>query len=138
MNEALLMLHFVGFGMGVAAAAGNGTVMGQIAQAPGDAPVLSRLQPIFVRIGQIGVGLLWLTGLIMVWTRWGGPENLPSMFWVKFGCVIILTALVIYSSYLAARARAGDANARRQLPVVGPLNGVFLGLVIIFAVLAFN
>jgi hypothetical protein len=138
MNEALVMLHFVGFGMGVAAAAGNGVVGGQIAQAPGNAPVLSRLQPIFGRMGQVGLGLLWLTGLALVWTKWGGPQNLPYTFWIKIGAVVALTGLVAYLTILGNRARAGDQAARQQAAMVGPLGGIFLGLIVIFAVLAFN
>jgi hypothetical protein len=36
------------------------------------------------------------------------------------------------------RVRSGDAAAMRQLPVYGAATGILLGLVIIFAVLAFN
>lgn len=138
MNEALLMLHFLGFGMGTAASAGNGIVGGMIAQAPGDAPVLSRLQPIFGRLGQIGLGLLWLTGAILIWSKWGGPQNLPWTFWIKFGCVALLTALIVYLTMLGNRARAGDQGARRQMATFGPFGGILLGLTIIFAVIAFN
>jgi hypothetical protein len=137
-NEILLMLHFFGLGAGFIAAAGNGIVASQIQRSPADAPVFSRLQPSFTRIGEIGLGLLWLTGIIMVWTRWGGPANLPGTFWIKFGCVVLLTGVVIYLIILTNRARAGDAAARRQLPMVGPFSGIFLALAVIFAVLAFN
>ena len=32
------------------------------------------------RLGD-GLGLMWLSGLVMVWSRWGGPGNLPGLFW---------------------------------------------------------
>ena len=138
MNAILLMLHFFGLGGAFIAAAGNGIVASQIQRSPTDAPVFSRLQPTFTMIGQIGLGLLWLTGIIMVWTRWGGPATLPGAFWAKFGLVVLLTGVVIYLIILSNRARAGDEAARRQLPMVGPFSGILLALVVIFAVLAFN
>ena len=138
MNEILLMLHFFGLGGAFIAAAGNGIVASQIQRSPADAPILSRLQPIFTRAGEIGLGLLWLTGITMVWTRWGGPEKLPGAFWIKFGLVVLLTGAVIYLIMLGNRARAGDEAARRQLPMIGPFPGILLALVVIFAVWAFN
>jgi hypothetical protein len=138
MNEILLMLHFFGVGAAVAASVGNGIVAAQMQTSLADAPIFARLQPRFVMIGQIGLGLLWLTGLIMVWTRWGGPQNLPSTFWMKFGLVVLLTGVVAYIIILANRAQRGDEGAKRQLPMVAPFSGILLGLVIIFAVLAFN
>jgi hypothetical protein len=137
-NEILLMLHFFGLGAGVAAAVGNATVASQIQRSPGDAPVLARLQPTFALAGQVGLGLLWLSGLILVWSRWGGPGNLPGTFWVKFGLVVLLTAVVIYVGILSARARAGDEAAKRQLPMIGPFSGILFAFVVIFAVLAFG
>ena len=44
--------------------------------------------------GQGGLGLLWLTGLIMVWSVFGGPQNLPGIFWIKFICVLGVTAVL--------------------------------------------
>ena len=58
-------------------------------------------------VGQIGLGLLWLTGLIMVWTRWGGPQNLPGTFWMKFGLVVLLTGVdQVWLGWGTARQRA--------------------------------
>jgi hypothetical protein len=137
-NQILLILHFFGLGAAFAAGAGNAAVASQLQRSPGDAPILSRMQPTFVLTGQIGLGLLWLTGLIMVWTRWSGPGSLPGTFWVKFGLVVVLTAVVIYVTILSNRARAGDEAAKRQLPMVAPFSGILLVLVVIFAVMAFN
>jgi hypothetical protein len=138
MNQILLMLHFFGLGAAFAAGAGNATIASQIQRSPADAPILARLQPTFVRIGQVALGVLWLSGLILIWTKWGGPQNLPGTFWVKLGLVVVLTGVVIYTAMLASRVRAGDEAAKRQLPILGPFSGILLGLVIIFAVLAFS
>lgn len=138
MNEVLLMLHFIGLGLGTAAAVG-GFVTGQLIQAsPQDAPVLGRVPQMTSKIGQAGLGLLWLTGLIMVWTRWGGPENLPWAFWVKLVFVVILTIFVGLISAALRKVKQGDVAAGERLPIFGPIGGISLLLVIVFAVIAFN
>jgi hypothetical protein len=137
-DKILLMLHFFGLGAGFTGAMAGGFLLRQIQANPADAPVLQRLQPMFVRAGQIGLALLWITGPWMVATRYGGFGNLPWAFWVKFVCVVGVTAGVIMVDMTGRRVRAGDAAAMRQLPIYGAGTGILLGLVIIFAVLAFN
>jgi hypothetical protein len=138
MNEILLMLHFFGLGAGFAAAVGNPIVARAMAAAPADAPALGKIQPMLSRVGQAGLGLLWFTGLILVWSKWGGPGALSWAFWVKILAVLGITAAVIYLAQLAPRARAGDASARAMLPMVGAASGALLALAVIFAVLAFD
>jgi len=138
MNDILIMLHFFGLGAGFAAAIGNPLVARQLAVSPGDAPALTKLQPMLARTGQIGLGLLWVTGLIMVWSIYGGPGALPMEFWVKIGGVVAITAIVVMLDILGRRARAGDASARAQMPVYGALSGILLVLVVVFAVWAFH
>ncbi len=138
MNEILIMLHFFGLGAGFAAAIGNPIVLRMIMASPGDAPVLAKVQPNLARAGQVGLGLLWLTGLIMVWSQFGGPANLPWAFWVKLLCVIAVSAAAVALGVLAPRAAAGDQAARSRLPIIGAASGVFLILSVIFAVIAFK
>ncbi len=66
MNEILLILHLFGFGAGMASSVGNFTIMQMIRAAPGDGMVLAKLSPVLGRVGQVGLGLLWLTGIILV------------------------------------------------------------------------
>jgi hypothetical protein len=138
MNEILLILHFFGFGAGMAASVGNFTVMQLIQASPGDAPALSKVPPVLARVGQVGLGLLWLTGLVMVWSIWGGPGNLDWAFWVKIVCVILLTAAVVYIDLTVKKVRAGDTAAAATLPLFGRAAAGLLALIVIFAVIAFN
>jgi hypothetical protein len=138
MNDILLILHFFGLGAGFAAAVGSPIIGRQAAASPDAAPVLGKAQEVLARTGQIGLGLLWLTGLAMIWTVYGGPAGVPALFWFKFACVVVVTGAVIMLRILGQRARAGDAAARSQMPIYGAVSGVFLILVVIFAVLAFN
>jgi uncharacterized membrane protein len=138
MNDILFMLHLLGFGAAFASAAGNAVILQLVTAAPADAPVLGKVPPRLARIGQIGLGFLWVTGLIMVWTKEGGAANLPWPFWVKLICVIAITGVVVMLSLLLRRVQAGDATARAQIPIYGRISGILLGLIVIFAVLAFH
>lgn len=138
MNEILLILHFFGLGAGFASSIGNFTVMQLIQASPGDAPVLGKVPPVLARVGQVGLGLLWVTGLIMVWSRYGGPGNLDWAFWLKIVCVILLTGLAIFLDLTVRRVRAGDMAAAAQLPLFGRIGAGLLVLIVIFAVIAFH
>ena len=138
MNYILLILHFFGLGAGFAASIGNFTVMQLIQAAPGDAPVLGKVPPVLARVGQVGLGVLWITGIIMVWSIWGGPGNLSWAFWVKLLCVILLTGIAIFLDITIKRVRAGDTSIAARLPLFGRIAGGLLVLVVVFAVIAFH
>jgi len=81
--------------------------------------------------------ILWITGLALVWGKWGGFGSLPGMFWVKLAFVITLTVVIglIHQAYAALRR--GDASAAARLPKLGPAAGVSSVLAVLFGVLAF-
>jgi uncharacterized membrane protein len=139
-NEILLMLHFMGLGAGSAAAIGNFAVMLTVNKSPAqDAPTLTRVQPYLTRAGDIGLGLLWITGIIMVFTRWGGPGNLPTAFWWKLLFVVLLTIVVgLMHMMLGKVKRDRDMAAAARLPLFGRIASLCLILVTVFAVVAFN
>ena len=59
LNQALLILHFIGLAMGFSASFANMAMSGLIARAvPPDKAVLGRFPPIMSRIGTIGLALL--------------------------------------------------------------------------------
>jgi uncharacterized membrane protein len=124
--------------MGIAAAFGNGTVFMTMQAAPGDTPVLSKLTPRFARIGQIGLALLWVTGIILVWTAFGGPGNLPTLFWWKLLLVVAVTVVVGLLDVTMRRVRAGDRAVAARLPVLGATSFVLTVLIVIIAVFAFD
>jgi uncharacterized membrane protein len=139
MNEILLMLHFIGLGLGAAGSV-SGFVIGRLVTAsPQDAPVLGRVPQMVKRFSGTGLALLWITGVIMLWTRWDGPGSLPGWFWVKFVFVVALTIVFGIIEAALAQAKRGDpAGASKKLQMVGPIASLLLLLIIISAVLAFN
>ncbi len=137
--DLLLIGHFLGLAMGFAAGFGNMVMMGLIAKAKAaDAVVLSRFPPAIVRVSNIGLVLLWITGVILVLIRWNGLASLSVMFWIKMVAVVALTGLAIVMHRLMGRARKGDIRAARQMPLLGRLAGVSALMALIFAVLAFH
>ncbi|HUQ37076.1 MAG TPA: hypothetical protein VM144_11930 [Aestuariivirga sp.] len=139
MNEALLFLHFVGLMLGAAGGFASAIIMRRALTIPADeAKVLRGLGPILSKVSATGVAVLWVTGLIMVWSKWGGLESLPQMFWVKAIFILSLTVMtgLIHMTY--AEIRKGNPAAAARLPRFGPMAGVSALLAVLFAVLAFN
>ncbi len=138
MNDILLILHLLGLGAGVAGAIGGNIVRMRMLGAPSEAPVLGPLQPMFGRVGQIGLGVLWITGVWMLFTAYKGGAGLGWTFYAKLLFVVGVTAGVIMLDMTARQVRAGNVAARSQLPLYGAATGIMLLLVIIFAVLTFH
>jgi uncharacterized membrane protein len=138
LNEVLLILHLLGFGGAVGASVGNFIVTRLVMAAPSDAPVLGKVRFALARASQMALGLLWLTGLILVWSKFGGPSAMPVAFWVKLVLVVIVTAIVAIASLALKRVQQGNAAAGARLPLYGLAASVLLLLIVICAVYAFN
>lgn len=137
MNAILLMLHFFGLAAGFATGIGNAVIMQLSASSPADAPTLGKVPPVLARIGQVGLAVLWITGIILVWTH-GGPGAMPPMFWVKLALVVIFTVIVILMDMTGRQIAAGDKAAAARMPLYGRAGGAVAVLIVIFAVLAFG
>jgi uncharacterized membrane protein len=101
-------------------------------------PAIAKLQPMFARVGQVGLAVLWITGPWLLFTKWAGGASLGWTFYVKILCVVAVTAGVILTDMTGRQARAGDAQARARMPILGAGTGLLLLLVVIFAVLTFH
>jgi hypothetical protein len=139
MNEALLFLHFVGLMLGATGGFASAIVMRRALVLPADdAKVLRGLGPILSKVSAIGVAVLWVTGLVMVWSKWDGFGSLPQMFWVKAVFIVSLTVMTALIQMTYAEIRKGNPAAAARLPRFGPMAGVSALLAVLFAVLAFN
>ena len=138
----LLILHFLGLAMGLSVSFSNMVMMSLITNAAGpDKAVLARFPPAMSRVGDIGLSLLWISGLGMLFTRYGGLEGLAALGWtlhVKLTAVVILTGLVGYMHTLMRKARNGDAAAAAQLPRIGRVAFLLAMTAVVFAVLTFG
>jgi hypothetical protein len=139
MNEAVLFLHFLGLMIGAAGGLASGILMRRALTLPADeAKVVRSLGPLLAKVAATGVALLWVTGLIMVWSKWDGFGNLPQLFWVKAVFILTLTVItgLIHMTY--GQIRKGNMAVAARLPKLGPLAGISSLLAVLFAVLAFG
>lgn len=142
LNQGLLILHFIGLAMGLSAGFSNLVMQRLIAKStPSDVAVLMRYPPLIARVGSMGLALLWITGLSMLFTKWGGFANIGNMPWqfhVKLTLVIILSGLVGYFQVLERRLRGGDRSVLSIMQKLGPVAFLTGISIIVFAVLAFT
>jgi hypothetical protein len=139
LNQALLILHFLGLALGLSVPLANMVMGGLIAKAaPPDKAVLGRFPPLMGRVGKVGLALLWVTGLSMVNTKYAGFASLPWRFYAKLTAVILLTLTVGYVDVQERATRKGDVTALGRIERAGKLAAVFALIAVIFAVITFN
>ncbi len=139
MNDFILFLHFFGLMLGAAGGLGSGILMRRALAMPADeAKVVRGLGPLLANVAHIGVAVLWVTGLILVWSKWDGFASLPQLFWVKAIFILSLTAVAIFVHMTYAEIRKGNVAVASRLPKLGPMGGVSAILAVFFAVLTFS
>ena len=73
LNQLLLIVHFLALGLGLSATVVHLVLRGLIAGAdPAEARGLAKLRPVMAQVGGSGLLLLWATGLMLVFMKWGG------------------------------------------------------------------
>jgi uncharacterized membrane protein len=134
-----LFLHFLGLALGLSVSFANLVMAGLLAKAaPPEKAVLSRFPPVMSQLGRIGVLLLWVTGVTLVYSKWGGFAALPWQFHVKLAAVVLLTITVVYAHRLERRVQAGDAAAGARMGTLGKVVTVLALVAIAFAIQTFN
>lgn len=138
-NQVLLFLHFLGMALGFSVSFGNIVVSGLIAKAaPPERVALGRFPPAAGRLGRAGLALLWVTGVVLVYTRWNGFATLPWQFHVKLTAVVLLTLTTEYIHWLERLARKGDPSALARIEPFGKAATVLALTALLFAVLTFD
>lgn len=139
MNDVILFVHFIGLMAGAAGGLGTAIAAWRAQSLPAEqGQVLRGLGPLLANVSAIGLVLLWITGLILVWSKWDGIGSLPGMFWVKFVFVLLLTAAVGAIHLTYAEMRRGNVAAAGRLPLLGPVSGLSALLAVLFSVIAFH
>ena len=139
MNDFILFLHFVGLMLGAAGGLSSSIIMRRaLTMGPEQAQTIRSLGPLLANVAHIGVAVLWITGLILVWSKWNGPGSLPTLFWVKFVFVLTLTAASIFIHMTYAEIRKGNVVVASRLPKIGPVAGISALLAVLFATFAFS
>lgn len=128
--DFLLVSHLVALGVGAASAIAMPIVASRMAGAAAEGrQLLGGIGAQLGRNSRIAVGVLVLTGLLMVWIRYGGVDGLNAWFWVKMALVVLIIAALIVGQ--VARGRVSPA-------ILGWVTRLSLLGIVIAAVLAFN
>jgi hypothetical protein len=139
MNAALLFLHLLGLMAGAAGGFSSAILMRKALSMPAEeAKVVRGLGPLLANVSGIGLIVMWVTGVILVWSKWDGPNSLPNMFWVKAIFIATLTLATIAIKMTYAEVKKGNMAAASRLPKLGPAAGASAVLAVLFAVLAFG
>lgn len=137
--RALLVLHFLGLAMGFAAGFGHMVMAGLMAKAtPDERRALAKFPPAIARVGDVGLVLLWLTGLTLVFQKWGGFGEMPGLFHAKLTTVVLMTLVIGFVHSQAKKVAAGDAGAIARTEVAGKVIFVLAVTTVALAVWTFN
>lgn len=139
MNKLLLILHLLGLALGLAVPFSNLILARVIAAAPpAERPILGRAAFAMGRLGDIGLPLLWITGLTLVFTKHGGFSALPGTFQAKLAAVVLLTLSVGVIHMNKRKAMQGDAGAMGRIRMLGKFNLLCALAAVTLAVITFE
>lgn len=138
-NNILLFLHFGGLIAGM----GSGIAMSRVGPALATAnadqrKALFTLGGQLLRTAHIGLAVLWITGPLLIWLKFGGIGGLDAWFWAKIVFVIILSASIGIASAAFRKLAAGDASQAPRMKTAGMVNGLTGIAIVLCAVFAFN
>jgi len=136
MIAILKFLHLFSLMLG-GTAAGGSTILGELTQRSGapPPPTVATAMGMFVKIGLVGLALLWLTGLPLAHQIYGGL-TLGSMFTVKLVLATLALALSIAMNVHALQSKKkGTPPDAKLMRTLGRLTG--LTVVIIIALTAY-
>jgi hypothetical protein len=137
--NVLLILHFLGLAMGLSVSFSNMVMGGLIEKAvPAEKPVLGRFPFAMGRVGDIGLTLLIVSGLGLLFGKWGGFAAMRPIFHVKLTLVVVLIGLIGYVRTLQGRLKKGDMAAAATIQVVGKVAFVTALGIVVCAVFAFE
>lgn len=139
LNNILFWIHLVSLSLGGAATFGIPVVGRMMPTATNETrPLLFRVAKGLSTISRVGLGLLIITGPLLVWLKFGGTVGFTAWFWAKMVLVVLLLVAVIYAGINAKAAEGGDMAAAKRGPMIGLVAMLLLLGVVFCAVFAFN
>ena len=137
--NVLIWLHIVGFAMGAAGGMGMGQVGRRLASAgPDDRATWWPLAKAFAGISGAGLALLLVTGPVVIWLKYQGPDGLNAWFWAKMALVAALVVCFGLDKMGMGRLKRGDEGGAKLMGLAGPLTGLAAFSAAFAAVFAFG
>ena len=139
MRELMLITHFIGLAMALGAGFANlflGLVVSKLE--PAERGSFMSKTMILGRMGQIGLGLLLLSGLYLITPYWKILDQMPLLI-AKLVLVVILLILVSRIVLIVSKAKAQNNPALlAKIRPLGKLNFLIGITIVILAVLVFH
>lgn len=139
MKDALLIIHFLGLGMGLGTSFAN--MFFGIASArmePNEAKKFSPSSLVLSKMGQLGLLLLAVSGIFLMAPYWQILPSSPLLI-AKLLLVGALITMVALIHRAGARAQAGDADAQiKKIQLMGKMALLTSLLIVFLAVLFFH
>jgi len=127
----LLIVHLAAFGLAISTTIVAPLIGSRMAGAPPEArPLLGGIGKRLTLNARIAFGLLLLSGIAMVYVRYGGFEGQSVWFFIKMGLVLV----VLIAMIIGAVAKPGTISPR----VMGWITRIAMAGIIVSAVMAFN
>lgn len=137
--DLLLAAHLIGLMMGAGGGFGSMITQREALKRPADqAATLRSVGPALATFSFIGLIVMWVTGLALVFLKYGDLTAMPPMFWTKLIFVSMLTVASIAIQVLYGEVKAGKTIAATRVPAFGQIAGISSLLAVIFAALAFH
>jgi hypothetical protein len=140
MLELLKMAHFIAVAMATGLVLAHYIMLRASARRE-DEPGMALALRTAASVTSFVVVLIWISGLTLLWSRYGSGDREPSVwFFVKIGFVILFTAAHVLTRITAGRgSSAGDpVAARRRIERFVSLTWLAALLAICLAVISFG
>ena len=129
--DLLLAAHLLSLPAAGAAVVGVPVLMSRLATVgPELRPTFGGVAQSLGRVAQTAFAVLLITGVLMVWVRFGGVEGLSIWFWVKMALIVVMAVAMAASNRLRGNPEAAS--------IAGWVSRVALAGVVLSAVIAFN
>jgi uncharacterized membrane protein len=139
MREAMLIVHFIGLSMALGTGFSNLFLASAASKLePPERGAFMMRAMVLVRMGQIGLGLLLISGFYLITPYWKVLNEMPILI-AKLALVGLLIIMVSVVSIMAKKAKkAGDPTMLMKVRPYGMIN-FFIGItIVILAVLSFQ
>lgn len=134
----LIALHLFSLVLGMGSGIALTVVMKRVGAARDEERArLFALGSTFSRNGHIGLGLLWITGIVVAFLKYGGLGGFGAWFWIKMALVIVLSASIGMGSAAYRKFRNGETAASGRMAMFSTLSAAAGMLTIVAAVFAF-
>lgn len=135
----LIWVHIIAFIAGGASSVAGPVVAARLPSATPDAKLAYYgLMNSLSQIGKSAMVTLLVTGVAILWLKYGGLDGASVWFWVKMALIVVMLVAIIYGGIQFKKAQAGDATAARLADGAHVIISLALLGVLLSAVLAFN